>query len=377
VLASGLSFLINIWGINNAPNAIYFLLPFRVWEFLLGSIVAVLVKERKVHNTSKYGNSLALVGLMIIAISFFCLDDRVPFPGFAALMPVLGTALVLLYVKEGTWLYSILSHPILVHIGLLSYPLYLWHQPLLVYGREIEIDFTEVGPAVFLILSTFILSGITYKFIELPVRSGKVLSKWKFLIFVISICSFLIVITFQIESRDGFPSRYDNKYGGEVGHIEFHELLDNKYLDCEPKNIAAQALYWKDYLRCKQTQKGLPDIVLLGDSHAEHLFLGLAQSMPNKNIAFYIKGERPLLSRPEFSEVFRELLSNKKDQMVLFKNLFHPLSVFLVLLGQLKSRIILLIKIIKFLQREIKCKPESDLALIISVLTHRPIVIDL
>jgi peptidoglycan/LPS O-acetylase OafA/YrhL len=326
VLASGLSFLMNIWGINNAPNAIYYLLPFRVWEFLIGSIVAVSLEQRKDHNTAKYGSFLALVGLLIIAISFFYLDERVPFPGFAALMPVLGTALVLLYIKEGTSIYSGLSHPILVHIGLLSYPLYLWHQPLLVYGREIEIDFTEAVPAVSLILSTFILSGITYKFIELPVRSSKVLPKWKFLIFVISVCAFLIAVTFQIESRDGFPSRYDNRYGGEVGHIEFHELLDNNYLDCEPKNIAAQALYWKDYLRCKQTQKGLPEIVLLGDSHAEHLFLGLAQSIPSKNIAFYIKGERPFLSRPEFSEVFRELLSNKKDQIVLFTYAFTSRS---------------------------------------------------
>jgi peptidoglycan/LPS O-acetylase OafA/YrhL len=326
LVSSGLSFVLNIWGVNNAPNAIYYLLPFRVWELLVGSIVAVILKKSILATNSKLGNVLSVFGLLCIALSFLILNRNLPFPGVGALLPVLGTGLVLLYTSNGSRVYLFLSNRILVQIGLISYPLYLWHQPLIVFGRELGIDFSKTLPAIMCFLIVFTLSWLTYKFVELPIRRFKVLSRRNFMIVCAFMSFVLLTLSIQIESKNGFPGRYENRFTGDAGHIAFHELLDNNFFDCEPRAIAIQALYWKNFLRCKQTKNGIPEIVLLGDSHAEHLFLGLAEAMPNRNIAFYIKGERPFTSVPQFEEIFNELLNNNVRQTVLYSYAFTSRS---------------------------------------------------
>jgi hypothetical protein len=93
--------------------------------------------------------------------------------------------------------------------------------------------------------------------------------------------------------------------------------MDEKYFDCEAKSIAERALSWDSFLRCKQSQQGEPEIILLGDSHAEHLFLGLAQYIPNKNIAFYILSEKPYVEVKNFKHIFDEILNNNKSQHII------------------------------------------------------------
>jgi hypothetical protein len=93
-------------------------------------------------------------------------------------------------------------------------------------------------------------------------------------------------------------------FHGDVGHLEYHRYIDEEYFDCEPSSIASAALTWEGFLRCKQSQRGEFDWVLLGDSHAEHLFLGLADENPSTNIVFYIFGDKPYYGNQAFQDIF-------------------------------------------------------------------------
>jgi hypothetical protein len=121
--------------------------------------------------------------------------------------------------------------------------------------------------------------------------------------------------------------KFKNVIRGDVGHLEFHKYIDEKYLDCEPKNIAQNAPSWEGFLRCKQSFEGEQDIILLGDSHAEHLFIGIAEALPNKNIVFYIPKAnpsipfqidgKPYVNNPQFSDIFDYIISLENKKTIL------------------------------------------------------------
>jgi hypothetical protein len=116
--------------------------------------------------------------------------------------------------------------------------------------------------------------------------------------------------------NDGFK----NEIKGDYGHDIFFEYYDKNYLKCENTNIYNTSYVYKKWTRCWQTKLGKPDIVLLGDSHAEHLFVGLADSLKEKNVVFYIEGGRPALDDPEFKVIFEELKSANKRMYILITN---------------------------------------------------------
>jgi hypothetical protein len=133
---------------------------------------------------------------------------------------------------------------------------------------------------------------------------------------------FFVSVGYFGHAKNGFDDRIDRFLLGDIGHEEFHKYLDEKYFDCEPKAVAESALSYGPFLRCKQSHPGTPEIVLLGDSHAEHLFLGLAENLAHKNLAFYIQDEEPYVENLVFNPIFDELLSNNKSQHIILTMYF-------------------------------------------------------
>jgi peptidoglycan/LPS O-acetylase OafA/YrhL len=161
------SFAINIYLTANYPSAAFYLPVTRFWELLAGSALAWVACFRK----TTHSNSKALLGATLVATGFILLESRNPFPGWWALFPVVGTAL-LISAGSSAWINrTILAHPMAVHVGLISYPLYLWHWPLLVYARIAGGEPTIVERVCLLVLS-FGLAWATYRFIEKPIRFG-------------------------------------------------------------------------------------------------------------------------------------------------------------------------------------------------------------
>jgi peptidoglycan/LPS O-acetylase OafA/YrhL len=173
LLATGIilsaSFTLNIVMIAHHPSETFYLPFTRAWELMAGAALAQISrKDERQHDL------FAAVGIAAIAISFFLINTKTLFPGWAAAVPVVGT--VFLIRSEGSFLNRVvLSNRAAVNIGVISYPLYLWHWPLLVFAELLKFrPLTDLERGLVIALS-FFLAWLTYKFVERPIRFGRIL----------------------------------------------------------------------------------------------------------------------------------------------------------------------------------------------------------
>jgi peptidoglycan/LPS O-acetylase OafA/YrhL len=159
------SFALNLYMTAVAPSAAFYLPFTRFWELLIGSYLAVVPMKNASHVK-------AIAGAMLVVLGFALISGQRAFPGAWALLPVLGTAL-LISAGPQAWLNrTVLSHPAAVAVGLISYPLYLWHWPLLSFARIVEQGEVSVLSRAFLLGTSFVLAWVTYRFLEKPIRFG-------------------------------------------------------------------------------------------------------------------------------------------------------------------------------------------------------------
>lgn len=203
-----ISFVIALWFSRQDPSLAFFLLPARIWELDLGVLLALL--QSRGFRISRGRSTFAAGGLLLIFLSYSIFDGNTAFPGPWAILPCLGTASFLLANTNGlTGSGKILSSPPLVWIGKISYPLYLWHWPVLVYFRYLHIS---EPPAHLLALAlglSFLLAWVTYRWVEEPVRSRRVLGATRSLGGVAVAFAFLfLAIGLAASKSDGFPGRF-------------------------------------------------------------------------------------------------------------------------------------------------------------------------
>jgi len=264
------SFVLNIWLSFTSPSAAFFLPFSRFWEFLIGYFVSIWLSQNSESSFFKKlinDNSqiISLVGLSLLAIAFISVSPKSVFPGFWALLPTLGAALILL-TPHSKWINGcLLSNPLLVSLGLISYPLYLWHWPLLSFAHIMQ---GEVPPPAIRLIAIGIalfLSCISYKYIELPIRFGQSL-KYKTQSLVI-----LIVFTGGLGIAailgKGFPDRIPEKYRDIQA---LFQRSDNATAEC----VAKFGGGGNSYCQIGDVSKA-PTALLIGDSHAGHFFAGL------------------------------------------------------------------------------------------------------
>jgi hypothetical protein len=336
------SFLLNIYEVkSDAVGAFYSPLT-RFWELLSGGILAYLllpnkmgallvyidkksclfsfIFNRKIPLNSNYSkNWLSVIGAFLLLYGFTMINSSYVFPGIWALIPVLGTCLII-YSGPYAWFnVKILSNRLITWVGLISFPLYLWHWPFLTFARIIEGEAVSVELRLCLLTITIVFSWLTYRFVEYPIRNGKLGAKK--VVVLSTLLTLIGVAGLIIYINDGFQNRKNatlHGFKGDIGHLEFHKYIAENFFICTPDVIAKEALRWESYTRCMQSKKNTDiDIVLLGDSHAEHLFLGIAKSLPNKNIAFYIKGAPPFVDQKDFKNIFQEIESSKSIKTVI------------------------------------------------------------
>lgn len=156
------------------PDAAFFLPHTRAWELAIGAIAALVVKH---PGGARSNNVLSLAGLGMIAAAIVLYDESTPFPGLYALVPTLGTALVLLCAGPGTLVNRLLSLRIFVGIGLISYSAYLWHQPLFAYARSLSIREPSVSLMLVLSALSLGLAWLSWRFVERPFRNPGTVSR--------------------------------------------------------------------------------------------------------------------------------------------------------------------------------------------------------
>ncbi|PRZ18875.1 peptidoglycan/LPS O-acetylase OafA/YrhL [Nesterenkonia sandarakina] len=171
--ASSLAF--SIYYTAAAPAQAYFVTPTRIWEFTLGAIAALVLGSRQFSG--RWGNLLGWTGFLMIAAAAVFYTDATPFPGWTALVPTLGTVLVLACGgrEPGTGVHWWLSLRPATAIGDWSYAIYLWHWPVVIFSPYISDAARFWYVKVLLILGIIGLSALSTRFFETPIRRAKIL----------------------------------------------------------------------------------------------------------------------------------------------------------------------------------------------------------
>lgn len=160
------SFVLNILWVHRLPSAAFYLPVTRFWELMIGSLAAY----RSLHSTPRTSHFAALAGLVLLGLAFAVVQDGRGFPGWWALLPTTG-ALLLIQAGPAAWINRyLLGNRAVVYIGLISYPLYLWHWPLLTYARILYDGLPPVSVRVAILVLAFGLAWATYELVEKRVR---------------------------------------------------------------------------------------------------------------------------------------------------------------------------------------------------------------
>lgn len=197
------------------PTASFYLLHTRAWELMVGALIAFYFVYKKNHaafiTSHKIINEFfSLIGLFLICYSIFAFNKSTPFPGFYALIPNIGTALIIIFATKGTAVGKFLSTKIMVGIGLISYSAYLWHQPLFAFAKYRSLD--ELSNEILIILSilSLLLGYFSWRFIELPFRDKKIIGRNKIFRMAVASSMLIAMIGYGVSYLgDGFPNRFD------------------------------------------------------------------------------------------------------------------------------------------------------------------------
>jgi len=170
------SILSNLVMSTQDASADFYLISYRAWEFLAGSLLAWWHFSKSCEESATYNNLYATIGVILIVGSIFLINTRESYPGWRAIIPVVGT-IALIAAHKQSWINrEIFSNSLVVWIGLISYPLYLFHWPLISFVHIVK---GENPPGIYLVLALGIalfLALTTYYFIEKQLRESK--SRW-------------------------------------------------------------------------------------------------------------------------------------------------------------------------------------------------------
>ena len=175
------SFAANLHGIGHDPVATFFAPQTRFWELMAGAMLAWFahgdtaggdVRRRASYPSAAVNSIVSFVGLALVLLAIFGLDRSMPYPGAWALLPVLGTVLLILSGPAASANRFMLSNRIAVSVGRISYPLYLWHWPLLSFLTIINGGSPDGDQRFLAVLLSFILAWLTFRFVERPVRES-------------------------------------------------------------------------------------------------------------------------------------------------------------------------------------------------------------
>jgi peptidoglycan/LPS O-acetylase OafA/YrhL len=262
------------WISESSPTANFFLAPTRVWELLIGAIVAFLLFNKKVMQY-RYSGWLAGLGILMIMVSVFWFDKQTPFPSVYALLPTVGTAFIILFTSKQTLVARVLGNKIFVGIGLISYPLYLWHQPIFAYIRMKTLMGTpKIELILFGIAAAFIFAMFSYHFVEKPFRDRRKVSRnivFKMSLFItISLVGFGVIG--GLEQMEGYKMRFKENY-----------FLQKKKLFDQPlESPKRYSCHFQDYREperaCTYYRKNIT-WAAFGDSHVVEMAHALAKKI--------------------------------------------------------------------------------------------------
>ncbi|MFO1149377.1 MAG: acyltransferase family protein [Alsobacter sp.] len=266
---------------RSAPVAAFYMPFSRVWEILAGSLLAILAMRPGAPRSgaSVPWDLLSAAGLVLVLASMLLIKPGARFPGWIALLPVAGTALMIAAGPGARLNRTLLAHPLAVALGLISYPLYLWHWPLLSFARIVEGGTPALGIRVAAVGLAVALAAGTYRFVERPLRqaSGQpsVARAWA-LRLVVGLAA-LGVSGAVIYRLDGVPGR---------AAIAAYLANEREMIRLPAKDEACVSHVGGEapFYYCRLRPAGPRLVALVGDSHAEVAETGLAEELARRGL---------------------------------------------------------------------------------------------
>lgn len=269
------------WGSRHMAAVAFYSLPTRGWELLLGALIALLGLPDASRRMGRPAREiLGAAGLLLIATAVFAFDESTRFPGLHALVPTIGAGLVIAAAAPDTAIGRVLGSPIFVGVGLISYSLYLWHQPLFAFAKLYALS--EPGPLVLvsLIVATFGLAYLTWRYVEQPFRDRSRLTRRSIFVLAGVLSAILIGLGAAGHVANGFERRFSP---------DVLKMLEHKQDLSRPREIAClRALETSGRLEdacVLGAPGGEPTVVLVGDSHARTFVLAMDRVLAQKALA--------------------------------------------------------------------------------------------
>ncbi len=257
LLSFSISHILSSYNVSLA----FYSFPTRAWELLIGGLIAFVNRDFLLNNSNNknlINQSLSLIGIVFIIYSILFIPDSARHPSFITLLPILGCALFIIFNKEGDLVNSLITMRFVSFVGVISYSLYLWHQPILATFRTIKGDNLNVEQLLLVSILTMIFSVLSYYLIENPFRKN--LKNKKVLLFLISLSG--IAFSMYSVHKNG---RLEQISGYDISHM-FYDINGNKL-----NKIDGVVCHDKDFNQAcgvSGINRDKINLVLVGDSHA-------------------------------------------------------------------------------------------------------------
>jgi peptidoglycan/LPS O-acetylase OafA/YrhL len=294
-----ISFALNINKVSSDAVAAFYSPQTRFWELMAGSVLAYMTLHKfnafpkiwldtwlgKIiyeHAPETHGKTLgnvqSIMGAVLITIGVLVITKEKSFPGWCAILPTLGAVLIISAGAQAWLNRVVLSNRILVWFGLISFPLYLWHWPLLSFARIIESETPSRNIRIAVVLISIVLAWLTYRLLEMPLRFGKYGTK----------ITVVLAVLMGIVGIGGYDAYKNNRVSNGAAKVETlsrqfgwtipvasteqvrlcHDLFPER-TQLSPKE--------RDDNFCILAKNAPPNVLMVGDSLNFSLFPGISK----------------------------------------------------------------------------------------------------
>ena len=269
------------WGSSAHPSFTFYLLPTRGFEILIGSLISLSIGYKS--STMLVDQLASVAGLLLILYAIFVFDKNTPTPSFYTLIPTIGAGLILVFASTKTLVGRLLGNRILVGIGLISYSAYLWHHPLFVVARLINMGKLTSTIFIILSLSSLVLGYLSWKYVENPFRNRMIISRRSLFTVSLTLTFTYFIIGLIGYFTNGFEyywlhnrATYEQlitynlllKEKRESAVLKVENRVDDSICAFDVENLTSKVA--DRIVKC--SSKFDNGIAVIGDSHATNLF---------------------------------------------------------------------------------------------------------
>lgn len=299
IILALLSFIISIVYLHDDPTAAFYSPQARFWELMIGSLLAYTALYRPAL-LDRYRNTRSIAGFLLLAGGLLLISQQRAFPGWWALLPTLGASLIISAGPTALLNQKVLSSRLFVWLGLISYPLYLWHWPIFSFLHIIN----GAAPTKYVKIAAIVLSialgWLTYRLLEKPIRTNSLrIARHSSVAFpaimvVVGSAAYYCYANngmegsgYRLPGKSEFAKYYENS-SPDWHYLQAHNIHTEYREDCNfydvsqfmlgkqnlaPRPALTASCYTRDAVHPKA-------VFIWGDSHAQHLNYGLKNQLP-------------------------------------------------------------------------------------------------